>query len=200
MSPEVRDRIFEPFFTTKERGKGSGMGLATVYGIVRQHGGFIHVYSEQGQGTLFHVYLPAMENSAESLRESVDVIKPKNLQGTETILLAEDHDSIRELTRQSLTRLGYQVLAAADGRQALRLAELEWPDLAVLDVVMPHMGGATTVTQLLQQMLGLPILLTSGFSENANNAVAQIPGSHYLQKPYGPTSLAGAIREILKSR
>ena len=200
MSPEVRDRIFEPFFTTKERGKGSGMGLATVYGIVRQHGGFIHVYSEPGQGSLFHVYLPVMEVAiAESTREFVNVAKSKNLQGSETILLAEDHDSIRELTRQSLTRLGYQVLAAADGSQALRLAELERPDLAVLDVVMPHMGGAATAAQLLQHMPGLPILFTSGFSENANNAVAQVPGSHYLQKPYGPTSLASTIREILDS-
>src|ERR1700757_2276615 len=200
MSSEVRDRIFEPFFTTKERGKGSGMGLATVYGIVRQHGGFIHVYSEPGQGSLFHVYLPVMEIAiAESTREFVNVGKAKNLQGTETILLAEDHDSIRELTRQSLTRLGYQVLAAADGSQALRLAELQRPDLAELDVVMPHMGGAATAAQLLQRMPGLPILFTSGFSENANNAVAQVPGSHYLQKPYGPTSLASTIREILDS-
>jgi len=176
------------------------MGLATVYGIVWQHGGFIHVYSEPGQGSLFHVYLPVMEIAiAESTREFVNVGKSKNLQGSETILLAEDHDSIRELTRQSLTRLGYQVLAAADGSQALRLAELERPDLAVLDVVMPHMGGAATAAQLLQHIPGLPILFTSGFSENANNAVAQVPGSHYLQKPYGPTSLASTIREILDS-
>jgi len=200
MSPEVRERIFEPFFTTKERGKGSGMGLATVYGIVRQHGGFIHVYSEPGQGTLFHVYLPVMENlGTEFAPAAATENKAKDLHGTETILLAEDHDSIRELTRQALTRLGYQVLAAADGRQALRLAELERPDLAVLDVVMPHMGGAATATQLLQQMPGLPILFTSGFSENANSAVAQVPSSHYLQKPYGPTSLASTIREILDS-
>jgi len=200
MSPEVRDRIFEPFFTTKEKGKGSGMGLATAYGIVRQHGGFVHVYSEPGQGTLFHVYLPVMENAvSESAPGTANQNKVKNLQGSETILFAEDHDSIREMTRQSLTRLGYQVLAAADGRQALRLAELERPDLAVLDVAMPHMGGAATATQLLRHMPGLPILFTSGFSENANNAVAQVPGSHYLQKPYGPTSLASTIRDILDS-
>jgi PAS domain S-box-containing protein len=198
MSAEVREHIFEPFFTTKERGKGSGMGLATVYGIVRQHGGFIHVYSEPGQGTLFHVYLPVMDNlGAESAQGGALENKARDLHGTETILLAEDHDSIRELTRQALTRLGYKVLAAADGRQALRLAELERPDLAVLDVVMPQMGGAATATQLLQQMPGLPILFTSGFSENANSAVAQVLSSRYLQKPYGPTSLASTIREIL---
>ena len=98
-----------------------------------------------------------------------------------------------------LTRLGYQVLAAADGRQALRLAELERPDMAVLYVVMPHMGGAATAAQLLQQMPGLPILFTSGFSENAISAVAQVPSSRYLQKPYGPTSPASTTREILDS-
>ena len=198
MSPEVRERIFEPFFTTKERGKGSGMGLATVYGIVRQHGGFIHVYSEPGQGTLFHVYLPALEGShAETAREDGVASSAKSLQGVETILLAEDHDSIRELVRQSLSRLGYQVLAAADGKQALHLADLEPPALAVLDVVMPQMGGAATATELLRRNPKLPILFTSGFSENANNAQAHVPGSHYLQKPYSPTSLASMIREIL---
>jgi len=198
MSPEVRDRIFEPFFTTKERGKGSGMGLATVYGIVRQHGGFIHVYSEPGQGTLFHVYLPVMENAIlEPAEDSAGTRSARSLHGPETILLAEDHDSIREMVRQSLGRLGYQVLAAADGRQALRLAELQPPALAVLDVVMPHMGGATTAAELLRRFPGLPILFTSGFSENANMAMAQVPASHYLQKPYSPTSLASTIREIL---
>ena len=198
MAPEVRDRIFEPFFTTKEKGKGSGMGLATVYGVVRQHGGFIHVYSEVGQGTLFHVYLPVMENPVmETAADSRGENQAKCLHGPETILLAEDHDSIRELVRQSLSRLGYQVLAAADGKQALHLAELQPPALAVLDVVMPHMGGAATAAELLRRMPGLPILFTSGFSENANHTVAQVPGSRYLQKPYSPTSLASTIREIL---
>ena len=99
--------------------------------------------------------------------------------------------------RQSLTRLGYQVLAATDGRQALRLAELQPPALAVLDVVMPQMGGASTACELLRRFPGLPILFTSGFSENANSAMAQVPASHYLQKPYSPTSLASTIGEIL---
>ncbi len=198
MSPEVRERIFEPFYTTKDRGKGAGMGLATVYGVVRQHGGFIHVYSEVGQGTLFHVYLPALENVvADSTKEFPGTQITKSLRGPETILLAEDHDSIRELVRQSLGRLGYQVLAAADGKQALHLAEMQPPALAVLDVVMPNMGGAATAAELRRRTPGLPILFTSGFSENANNAIAQVPGSHYLQKPYSPTSLAGTIREIL---
>ncbi|HUL34157.1 MAG TPA: response regulator [Candidatus Eisenbacteria bacterium] len=198
MSPEVRDRIFEPFYTTKERGKGSGMGLATVYGIVRQHGGFLHVYSELGQGTLFHVYLPALDKSAtEEFKESGGAATAKSLQGSETILLAEDHDSIRELVRQSLTRLGYRVLAAADGKQALHLADLEFPALAVLDVVMPHMGGAATAAELLRRNEKIPILFTSGFSEKADQTAARIPGSHYLQKPYSPTSLASTIREIL---
>jgi len=198
MSPEVREHIFEPFFTTKERGKGSGMGLATVYGIVRQHGGFIHVYSEPGQGTLFNVFLPAMENvPPEGSGETTRLSETKSLRGSETILFAEDHDSIRELVWQSLTHLGYRVLAAADGREALRLAALHRPAMAVLDVVMPYMGGAATASELLRRFPGMPILFTTGFSENADNAMAQVPASHYLQKPYSPTSLACAIREIL---
>ncbi len=124
MDPEARERIFEPFFTTKHGGKGSGMGLATVYGIVKQHSGFIHVYSELKQGSLFRVYLPAMEVPLLAGYSSAPEASPTfNLHGTETILIAEDHDSIREMVRQTLVGLGYRVLAAADGQQALRLCE-----------------------------------------------------------------------------
>ena len=142
MDPETRERIFEPFFTTKERGKGTGMGLATVYGIVKQHGGFIHVYSEPSHGSLFRVYVPAMDGAApHGAMVKSTVPSRSEMRGTETILLAEDHESIREMARQTLVSLGYRVLSAADGEEALRLSEHERPALAILDVIMPKMGG-----------------------------------------------------------
>lgn len=198
MDEETRERIFEPFFTTKEHDKGTGMGLATVYGIVKQHGGFIHVYSELGHGSLFRVYLPAVEDAVnDGTSQSAGFSKAMNLRGTETILLAEDHDSIREMARQSLVNLGYRVLAANDGEQAVRLCDEETPSLAILDVVMPRLGGPAAAAQLLARFPDLPILFTSGYSEYPHLAVSQAPASRYLQKPYSPTSLGRAIREIL---
>jgi signal transduction histidine kinase len=199
MAPEIRDRIFEPFFTTKQGGTGTGMGLATAYGIVKQHGGFIHVYSEPGHGSLFRVYLPAIEEESTS-RQSAEAAPDTKAGGTETLLLAEDHDSIREMTRQSLASLGYRVLSAANGEDALRLCEQEAPALAILDMVMPHMGGAETAVQLRSRFPQIPILFASGYSEAQECTPVRLPNSSYLQKPYSPTALARAVRKFLDPR
>ncbi len=198
MDSETRERIFEPFFTTKERGKGTGMGLATAYGIVKQHGGFIHVYSEPGQGTLFRVYLPAQEGvAAEGAAPKASAPAHLEMRGSETILIAEDHESIREMARQILLNLGYRVLSACDGEEALKLCEEESPALAILDVVMPKLGGTAVASKLTALFAGLPILFTSGYSQDAENIAPATPNTRYLQKPYSPTTLGRVVREIL---
>jgi two-component system cell cycle sensor histidine kinase/response regulator CckA len=198
MAPEVRDRIFEPFFTTKERGKGTGMGLATAYGIVKQHNGFIHVYSEPGQGSLFRVHLPAFQENVDlCANQSAELARTIRPEGVETLLLAEDHDSIREMVRQSLVGLGYRVLSAANGEEALQLCDQQAPALAILDLIMPHMGGVATATRLRERFPDLPVVFTSGYSENKDFEASKLRNSFYLQKPYSPTALGRAVRKIL---
>jgi CheY-like chemotaxis protein len=195
LDANMREHIFEPFFSTKERGKNSGMGLATAYGIVKQHGGFIHAYSELGQGTLFRVYLPVgPEHPHDSRAAHMRADSIVELRGTETLLLADDHDSIREMARQTLVNLGYRVLSAVDGEEAMRLCEAETPALAILDVVMPKMGGPEAAAKLAERFEKLPILFTSGYSQGARG----IDGTaRYLQKPYSPSNLGRVVREIL---
>jgi two-component system cell cycle sensor histidine kinase/response regulator CckA len=197
MDVETRERIFEPFFTTKERGKGTGMGLATVYGIVKQHGGFIHVYSEPAHGSLFRVYLPVMEGgAAEGVVAKAPTPSMAEMRGTETVLLAEDHDSVREMSRQTLVGLGYRVLSARDGEEALRLCDNEQPDLAILDVIMPKLGGPATATKLTARFAELRVLFTSGYSAESEE-IPEGARRRYLQKPYSPTTLARLVRQIL---
>ena len=199
MDAETRERIFEPFFTTKQKGKGTGMGLATVYGIVKQHGGFIHVYSEPGQGSLFRVYLPVLEGVVPEggAPAKVPAASVGEFRGTETILIAEDHESIREMARQTLVNLGYRVLSAADGEEALRLCAEDTPAIAILDVIMPKLGGVATAQKLTANFRGLPVIFTSGYSQDSENVGAAGANAHYLQKPYSPMALGRQVREIL---
>lgn len=198
MNAEVRSHIFEPFFTTKERGKGTGLGLPTVYGIVKQSGGHIWVYSEPGQGTTFKVYLPRVVEP-QDLPISARSDKPLVI-GTETILLVEDEEAVRNLTVEILRRNGYTVLSAADGPAAIRVsANYHEPiHLMVADMIMPHMNGRELADYLAGLRPAMKVLYISGYTENAilfKGAAEQTV--HFLQKPFTPMTLASKVREIL---
>ena len=198
--PEVKPRIFEPFFTTKATGRGTGLGLATVYGIIQQSGGWIEVTSEAGDGATFDIYLPAIEaaHSPGPLPET-----SSDAAGLETILLVEDDAAVRVLTRQALERYGYRILEAESGREALRLAEsnAESIDLLITDVVMPELGGRELAETLVARRPKLKVLFVSGYTEDAllRQGIAQAR-SAYLQKPFTLLSLAKRAREILDQR
>ncbi len=200
MDAETKSHVFEPFFTTKEWGKGSGMGLSTVYGIVRQSGGYIWVYSEVGKGTTFKIYLPQAEGSAPF--DSAGAGSGKVPPGSETILLVEDEELLRTPIREILERQGYSVLEASHGEEALGVAR-QYPgpiNLLLSDIVMPGMNGRDLAGQLSRIRPDLKVLFMSGYTHNAivHHGVLE-EGLAFLEKPFTPEALAVKIRQVLRS-
>jgi CheY-like chemotaxis protein len=198
MTPDVRAHVFEPFFTTKGVGKGTGLGLATVYGIVKQSGGHVAVYSEVGLGTTFKIYLPCVEHGERELRTRPTAEPP--LRGSETILLVEDEAAVRTLAARILTGLGYTVLTTANGVEAVKTARSHPGPIHLLltDVIMPGNDGRTVAEQIAELCPGVRVLFMSGYTDNAviRHGVLR-EGVHYLQKPFTPTVLGSKIREVL---
>jgi len=198
MTPEIKARIFEPFYTTKGPGKGTGLGLAVVHGIVKQSGGHIEAYSEPGHGSTFKAYLPAIaeENSSPKGPDKGRMAKG----GTETVLLVEDEDAVRRISETALRSNGYQVLTAASGPEALRMAASYRGDIALLvtDVVMPGMSGRQLADALRSQYPKLPVLFMSGYTSDAVLRHGVLGGEeNFLQKPFTLLSLANKVREVL---
>jgi len=198
MDKQTQKHIFEPFFTTKEVGKGTGLGLATVYGIVKQSGGNIWVYSEVGVGTVFKVYLPRVD--ADTPKETQTPRREAICQGTETILLAEDEELVQELARTVLVTCGYQVLAATDGNQAFLVSE-RYPapiHLLLTDVIMPALNGGGLAKSLASVRPTMKVLYMSGYMDNAivhQGVLAE--GANFIQKPFTAAQLADKVRAVL---
>ncbi len=198
MSEETRGHIFEPFFTTKEPGRGTGLGLSTVYGIVKQSSGDIWVYSEVGSGTTFKIYLPRVDAEAEDYLHQPEAQEAPR--GTETILLVEDEEMLRSLTREVLEMCGYRVLAASTGAEALRICErhLEPIHLLLTDVVMPEMSGRFLAGCVLRIRTEMRVLYMSGYADEAivhHGVLAE--GTNFIQKPFTPDSLSKKVRGVL---
>jgi nitrogen-specific signal transduction histidine kinase len=197
--PEIRDRLFEPFFTTKARGQGTGLGLATVYGIMQQSGGAVQVTSAVGAGTTFILYFPMADPDGES-HDEVDDRHGGDIRGQGTILLTEDDDAVRAIACETLERAGYRVLPARHGADALAVAEsYDDPiDLLVTDVIMPGMNGRELAQTLSRRRTNIRVLFASGYTYNVlAGQDALTPGVMLLDKPFTPAELVAKVRDVL---
>ncbi len=200
MSDETVENIFEPFYTTKKVGKGTGLGLATVYGIVKQSGGFIWVNSEIGVGSTFKIYLPRIDESPDSRHK--EVVSEHTADAAATILVVEDEDLVRALTRRMLEECGYKIVEAGNGIQALAICrKLDCAiDLVITDVVMPQMGGRELAEKLAEICPQLLVLFTSGYTDDEVIRSDVIEAdTNFIQKPFTFDALAHKVREYLKS-
>jgi two-component system, cell cycle sensor histidine kinase and response regulator CckA len=208
MDEATRKRIFDPFFTTREMGRGTGLGLASVYGIIKSHRGFIDVYSEKDHGTTFKIYLPAMEAKSMAQRAEVDE-GLKMARGIETILLVDDEDMIIDVGTKLLGEMGYHVLIAKSGREAIEIVSeanraepiSSAPDLVILDMIMPDMGGGETYDKLKKICPGVRVLLSSGYSiDGQATEILERGCNGFIQKPFNIVELSQKLREIMDKR
>ena len=196
MNEKTRQRVFDPFFSTKSIGRGSGLGLASAYGIIKNHGGLITVDSQVGQGTTFNIYLPECEK--EPHKEAPVLKRP--IMGSETILLVDDEDIVINAAKPMLEKLGYQVMAAESGQQAVDMVRQKGDgiDLVILDLIMPEMDGGATFDRIREIQPAMPVILASGYGMNEQvRGILQRGCNAFIQKPFNISMLSQNIRKIL---
>jgi two-component system cell cycle sensor histidine kinase/response regulator CckA len=199
MDAETSQRIFDPFFTTKKKSRGTGLGLASAYGIIKNHGGIIIVKSEIGQGTTFNIYLPLSDKEAHRATPITD----RSIRGSETVLLIDDEELILEVGKAMLEELGYNVIVAPDGGQAIELVQQKGAEieLVILDLIMPGLEGGKVFDSIREIQPALPVILSSGYSlEGQANDIMQRGCNGFIQKPFNLSELSQKIRKVLDGK